>query len=102
MLGGKDGKWHHTVSALPIKGFRCWIATNVTLPSAGAFLTFAIDGKLEGTLTAINGLEQDQPTARIKDAVYNLQGQKVASNATEIDSLPAGIYIVNNKKIFIK
>ena len=102
VLGGKDGKWHHTVSALPIKGFRCWIATNVTLPSAGAFLTFAIDGKLEGTLTAINGLEQDQSTARIKDAVYNLQGQKVASNATEIDSLPAGIYIVNNKKIFIK
>ena len=102
VLGGKDGKWYHTASALPIKGFRCWIATNVTLPSAGAFLTFAIDGKLEGTLTAINGLEQDQSTARIKDAVYNLQGQKVASNAAEINSLPAGIYIVNNKKIFIK
>jgi len=26
----------------------------------------------------------------------------VASNAAEINSLPAGIYIVNNKKIFIK
>lgn len=67
-----------------------------------SFLNFRHRCKLEGTLTAINGLEQDQPTARIKDAVYNLQGQKVASNATEIDSLPAGIYIVNNKKIFIK
>ena len=102
VLGANDGKWHHTVSALPIKGFRCWIATGTGAGSPAKSLTFAIDGTEEGEVTAIHGLEQDVRQARTDAAVYNMQGQKVAPNATNLGSLPAGIYIVNNKKFVIK
>jgi hypothetical protein len=102
VLGANDGKWHHTVSALPIKGFRCWIATGTGAGSPAKSLTFAIDGTEEGEVTAIHGLEQDVRQARTDAAVYNMQGQKVAPNATNLGSLPAGIYIVNNKKVVIK
>ena len=37
-----------------------------------------------------------------KTPVYNLQGQKVAENDSQLNTLPAGIYIVNNKKVFVK
>lgn len=102
VLGANDGKWHHTASALPIKGFRCWIATSTGAGSPAKSLTFAIDGTAEGEVTAIRGLEQDVRQARTDAAVYNTQGQKVAPNAANIDRLPAGIYIVNNKKVVIK
>jgi hypothetical protein len=31
--------------------------------------------------------------------VYNLSGRKVKSNATSLDGLPLGIYIINGKKV---
>ncbi|GAB6975531.1 hypothetical protein JCM15124A_04380 [Prevotella falsenii] len=102
VLGAKNGKWHYTSSALPIKGFRCWIATNVNGTSPAKDLTFAIDGTVEGDVTGIEGIERDLPQMRMNGAVYNLQGQKVADNATDLNSLPTGIYIVNNKKVLIK
>ncbi len=102
VLGGNNGKWHHTASALPIKGFRCWIATNASGASPAKALTFAIDGETEGEVTAIQGLEQDARPVRTDAAVYNLQGQKVASDASGLDRLPAGIYIVNHRKVAIK
>ena len=102
VLGAKNGKWHHTSSALPIKGFRCWIATNANSATPAKDLTFAIDGTVEGDVTAIQGLEQDLQQVRRNTAVYNLQGQKVADNAADLSKLPAGIYIVNNKKVLTK
>lgn len=36
------------------------------------------------------------------DDIYNLQGQKVRSNATSLEGLPKGVYIINGKKIVIK
>ena len=101
-MGAKNGKWHHTSSALPIKGFRCWIATNANGATPAKDLTFAIDGTVEGDVTAIQGLEQDLQQVRRNTAVYNLQGQKVADNAADLSKLPAGIYIVNNKKVLTK
>lgn len=102
VLGANNGKWYHTKTALPIKGFRCWIATNANGTSPAKPLTFAIDGKVEGDVTAIEGLQQDTRKLHTDAAVYNLQGQKVASDIANLNSLPAGIYIVNSKKILIK
>ena len=102
VLGANNGKWYYTKTALPIKGFRCWIATNANGTSPAKPLTFAVDGKVEGDVTAIQGLEQDTRMLRTDGAVYNLHGQKVASDAANLNSLPAGIYIVNNKKILVK
>ena len=50
------------------------------------------------TTSGINDIIYDSDTDA---AVYNLQGIRVAS-ATDINSLPAGIYIVNSKKVIIK
>ena len=35
-------------------------------------------------------------------AVYTINGVKIANNATEASRLPRGIYIIGNKKVVIK
>lgn len=102
VLSAGNGKWYHTTSALPIKGFRCWIATNVSSEGSAKELTFAIDGMLEDEITAIQGLEHEILPVNADSAIYNLHGQKVATDAKNLDNLPTGIYIMNNKKILIK
>lgn len=96
-LGANDGKWYHSVSALPIKGFRCWIATQ---KDAAAKVSFSIDDEDMGVVTAIEGIETT-PILRTQDAVYTLSGQKVRSSQS-LEGLPKGIYIINNKKVIVK
>ncbi|MBF1400965.1 MAG: hypothetical protein HXN38_09700, partial [Prevotella histicola] len=52
--------------------------------------------------TAIEGLHIEGTEAPAHGAVYNLQGQKVADDASQMGILPRGIYVVNHKKIMIK
>ena len=96
-LGANDGKWYHSVSDLPIKGFRCWIATQ---KDAAAKVSFSIDDEDMGVVTAIEGIET-APILRTQDAVYTLSGQKVRSSQS-LKGLPKGIYIINNKKVIVK
>ena len=96
-LGANDGKWYHTASDLPIRGFRCWIATQ---KNAGAKVSFSIDDEDMGVVTAIEGIET-APILRTQDAVYTLSGQKVRSSQS-LEGLPKGIYIINNKKVIVK
>lgn len=97
-LGANDGKWYHSVSALPIKGFRCWIETRQ--PETAAKVSFSIDDEDMGVVTAIEGIETT-PILRTQDAVYTLSGQKVRSSQS-LEGLPKGIYIINNKKVIVK
>ena len=68
--------------------------------------TFTVDGpasvKIVGEQSAIGNISAD--AAAIDTDVYNLQGIKVLSNATEdqIKALPAGLYIQGGKKIVVK
>ena len=96
-LGANDGKWYHSQNALPIKGFRCWIATK---KDTGAKVSFSIDDEDMGVVTAIEGIET-APILRTQDAVYTLSGQKVRSSQS-LEGLPKGIYIINNKKVIVK
>lgn len=96
-LGAKDGIWYHSVSDLPILGFRCWIETQ---KNAGAKVSFSIDDEDMGVVTAIEGIET-APILRTQDAVYTLSGQKVRSSQS-LEGLPKGIYIINNKKVIVK
>lgn len=96
-LGANDGKWYHSEHALPIKGFRCWIATQEDAP---AKVSFSIDDEDMGVVTAIEGIEI-APILRTQDAVYTLSGQKVRSSQS-LEGLPKGIYIINNKKVIVK
>ena len=54
---------------------------------------------LSTNTTGINGITQteDEPFD-----IYNLQGQKVKSKATDLNGLPKGIYIINGKKYAVK
>lgn len=99
VLGANDGKWYYTQNDLPIKGFRCWIATGDDAQAKN--LTFAIDGITDET-TAIDGVTINQRQAAANNHVYTLSGQLVRANTTSLEGLPKGIYVVNNKKVIVK
>ena len=52
-----------------------------------------------GEPTAINGVEADKAIDTSK-GIYNLSGMRMS--ATSLDELPAGLYIVNGKKVVIR
>ena len=52
-----------------------------------------------GTITGIDEMEAEDEAVETDNAVYNVQGQYLG---TSIEGLPAGIYIVNGKKILVK
>lgn len=101
VIGAKDGKWYYTNKALNVKGFRSWIEVNGSTP-AKALSIFVDDEDVTGTVTGIEGVGVAADRNAAKTPVYNLQGQKVAENDSQLDTLPAGVYIVNNKKVFVK
>ena len=102
VLGAKDGKWYHTENALPVKGFRCWIATNVNTSSPAKPLTFMIDGVAYDNVMGIESIQSVKTKQPMHGPVYNLQGQCVAADASQINTLPAGVYIVNRTKVVVK
>lgn len=52
-------------------------------------------------MTAIEPSDID-PRALNTGKIYNLQGQVISNNSTDLNHLPAGIYIVNGKKELVK
>jgi hypothetical protein len=56
---------------------------------------------IEIVRTGPSGIE-DVSTDDEPQDVYSLSGQKVCSRAKDLKSLPAGVYIVGGKKIFVK
>ena len=101
VIGAKDGKWYYTNKALDVKGFRSWIEVNGSTP-AKALSIFVDDEDVTRTVTGIEGIGVAADHNAVKTPVYNLQGQKVAENDSQLNTLPAGVYIVNNKKVFVK
>ena len=101
VIGAKDGKWYYTNKALNVKGFRSWIEVNGSAP-AKALSIFVDDEDVTGVVTGIEGIGVAADVNAVKTPVYNLQGQKVAENDSQLNTLPAGVYIVNNKKVFVK
>lgn len=98
VLGAKNGKWHYTQSVLPIKGFRCWIATG-SEAQARSFAFF-----VDGQESVITGIENTviSPAYSTTPSVYGIDGRLIGTGMEVMESLPKGIYIVNNKKIIIK
>lgn len=101
VIGAKDGKWYYTNKALNVKGFRSWIEVNGSAP-AKALSIFVDDEDVTGVVTGIEGIGVAADGSAVKTPVYNLQGQKVAENDSQLNTLPAGVYIVNNKKVLVK
>lgn len=101
VIGAKDGKWYYTNKALNVKGFRSWIEVNSAAPAKGLSI-FVDDEDVTGAVTGIEGVAVAAERISAKTPVYNLQGQKVAENDSQLNTLPAGVYIVNNKKVLVK
>ena len=74
-----------------------WYITE-TIPSSES-KTFVIDNG-NGT-TDINGIVTEMPAENAVEGIYNINGQKVASDKS-LNDLPKGIYIVNGKKYIVK
>lgn len=67
--------------------------TDMKFTNGGYYTSDGLQGEV---ITSINGITVDSPTAK-HTGIYTLSGQRI--DATSIDALPRGIYIVNGKKI---
>ncbi len=50
-------------------------------------------------LTGVDSIYSDEA---MRYNVYNLEGEKIMSNAKSIETLPAGIYVINGRKVIIE
>ena len=99
------GDMYHTKTAQTIKGFRFWIEDEEA----------AQGGSAKPFTLSIGGVEDQQETEQIittisevetvtddNAAVYSLSGQFLGKGKQLLNSLPKGIYVVNNKKFMVK
>lgn len=85
----------HTNKDHTVKAYRCWLKEDV---SSGKMLMFSLDGNgLDGT-TGIQVVEENKQNTNT--GIYNLSG--VRMNTNNIDKLPKGVYVVNNKVVVKK
>ena len=85
----------HTNKEHTVKAYRCWLKEDV---SSGKMLMFSLDGNgLDGT-TGIQVIEENKQNTNT--GIYNLDG--VRMNTNNIDKLPKGVYVVNNKVVVKK
>ena len=99
------GDMYHTKTAQTIKGFRFWIEDEETAQGGNAKpFTLSIGGvedhqETEQIITTISDVET---FADDNAAVYSLSGQFLGKGKQLLNSLPKGIYVVNNKKYMVK
>lgn len=89
------GNLVHTNKDHTVKAYRCWLKEDA---SSGKMLMFSLDGNgLDGT-TGIHVIEENKQNTNT--GIYNLGG--VRMNTNNVDKLPNGVYIVNNKVVVKK
>lgn len=93
-------------SGYSMNGFRGYLTAKTNdLRQSAKSLTIAINDFESDETTYIENVEiADDGTLRqrLSGKVYNLQGQLVSNDASQLDSLPKGIYIVNGTKVSVK
>ncbi len=104
---GKIVRYPKTMTGeLNMGGFRGYLTAKTNdLRQSAKSLTIAISDIENDETTYIENVEiADDGTLRqrINGKVYNLQGQLVSDDASQLDSLPKGIYIVKGKKVSVK
>ncbi len=100
-VGGEIGLWYYRTIQTPTKGFRGWL--QVLNQNAAKQISFSINGIVdENDVTAIEDIKSDLQQGGIQGDVYNLGGQLIRVNATSLEGLAKGVYIVNGKKIVVK
>lgn len=85
----------HTINSHDVKAYRCWLKEDM---HTGKMLMFSINGNgMDGT-TGIHVIEENKQNTNT--GIYNLGG--VRMNTNNVDKLPKGVYVVNNKVVVKK
>ena len=101
-VGGTAGVWYYRTTTTASKGFRGWLQP-VSSNSKG--ITYSLDGVEETvngsseTSSIDNVIDESKEALTISGNIYTLGGQLVKANATSLDGLASGIYVVGGKKI---
>lgn len=85
----------HTIKSHDVKAYRCWLKEDM---HTGKMLMFSLDGNGMGGTTGIHVIEENKQNTNT--GIYNLGG--VRMNTNNVDKLPKGVYIVNNKVVVKK
>lgn len=89
------GNLVHTNKDHTVKAYRCWLKEDT--PS-GRMLMFSLKGNGMGGTTGIQVVEENKQN--VNTGIYNLGG--VRMNTNDVNKLPKGVYIVNNKVLVKK
>ena len=89
-----NGDMVHTAKNHYVKGYRCWLVE--TTPSEKTLQMAFTTG--DNNTTGIKTVEEQNRNDKM--GIYSISGVRMNSN--NADNLPKGMYIVNNKKVFIK
>lgn len=85
----------HTSKDHTVKAYRCWLKEDA---HSGKMLMFSLDGNgIDGT-TDIHVIEENKQNTNT--GIYNLGGGRM--NTNNVDKLPKGVYVVNNKVVVKK
>lgn len=85
----------HSIKSHDVKAYRCWLKDDM---HTGKMLMFSINGNgIDGT-TGIHVIEENKQNTNT--GIYNLGG--VHMNTNNVDKLPKGVYVVNNKVVVKK
>ena len=85
----------HTSKDHTVKAYRCWLKEDT--PS-GRMLMFSLNGNGMGGTTGIQVIEENKQNTNT--GIYNLGG--VRMNTNDVNKLPKGVYIINNKVVVNK
>ena len=85
----------HTNKEHTVKAYRCWLKEDA---SSGRMLMFSLDGNGLDDTTGIHVIEENKQNTNT--GIYNLGG--VRMNTNNVDKLPKGVYVVNNKVVVKK
>lgn len=89
------GNLVHTNKDHTVKAYRCWLKEDM---HTGKMLMFSLDGNgLDGT-TGIQVIEENKQNTNT--GIYNLSG--VRMNTNNVDKLPKGVYVINNRVVVKK
>lgn len=103
-IGASDGKFKaYSGTSGTVKGFRGFLKADLPAVAKPVMLSISTSSITDGNDGETTGIEDliittDGELMPANSRVYNINGQLVSEDASNFQSLPSGIYIINGKK----
>lgn len=103
-IGASDGKFKaYSANSGTVKGFRGFLKADHSAGAKPTMLSISTSSITDGNDGETTGIEDliitaDGELIPANSRVYNINGQLVSEDASNFQSLPSGIYIINGKK----